>query len=158
MLALRMALRELRGGLSGLRLLAVCLVLGVAALAGVGSLSDAITTGISDRGQLILGGDIEIAMTQRSATAAERAAFAQAGQVSEVLRLRPELRVADLALAIHHRRASRIFAGDLGDTGNAGRRAAHGHRGSAGEFTADERVDGLDGIEIRRDHFVGHDR
>ena len=72
MLALRMALRELRGGLSGLRLLAVCLVLGVAALAGVGSLSDAITTGISDRGQLILGGDIEIAMTQRSATAAER--------------------------------------------------------------------------------------
>ncbi|WP_207790072.1 ABC transporter permease [Polymorphobacter arshaanensis] len=88
MLALRMALRELRGGLSGLRLLAVCLVLGVAALAGVGSLSDAITTGISDRGQLILGGDIEIAMTQRSATPAERAAFAKTGAVSEVLRLR----------------------------------------------------------------------
>jgi len=88
MLALRMALRELRGGLSGLRLLAVCLVLGVAALAGVGSLSDAITTGISDRGQLILGGDIEIAMTQRAATQAERAAFAKAGAVSEVLRLR----------------------------------------------------------------------
>ncbi|MGL4543053.1 MAG: ABC transporter permease, partial [Polymorphobacter sp.] len=88
MLALRLALRELRGGLSGLRLLGICLVLGVAALAGVGSLSDAITTGISDRGQLILGGDIEIAMTQRGATPAERAAFAQAGRLSEVLRLR----------------------------------------------------------------------
>jgi putative ABC transport system permease protein len=37
-LALRLALRDLRGGLSGLRLLAVCLFLGVLALAAVGSL------------------------------------------------------------------------------------------------------------------------
>ena len=45
-LALRLALRELRGGLTGLRLLAVCIVLGVTALAGVGSLSSAITQGL----------------------------------------------------------------------------------------------------------------
>lgn len=88
MLGLKLALRELRGGLSGLRLLAVCLVLGVAALAGVGSLSSAITTGLSDRGQLILGGDVEARLTQRSATAAERAGLARHGTVSEVVRLR----------------------------------------------------------------------
>ena len=87
-LALRLALRELRGGLSGLRLLAACLVLGVAALAGVGSLSAAITTGLSDRGQLILGGDIEARLTQRRADPGERAGLARLGTVSEVLRLR----------------------------------------------------------------------
>ena len=88
MLALRLALRELRGGLSGLRLLAVCLVLGTLALAGVGSLSSAIRSGLSDNGQTILGGDIEARLTQRTATAPERAALAKLGRVSEVVRLR----------------------------------------------------------------------
>ena len=88
MIALRLALRELRGGLSGLRLLAVCLVLGVAAIAGVGSLSRAITTGLADHGQLILGGDVEARLTQRRATPAEAAPLARLGMVSEVVKLR----------------------------------------------------------------------
>ena len=88
MIALRLALRELRGGLSGLRLLAVCLVLGVAAIAGVGSLSRAITTGLADHGQLILGGDVEARLTQRRATPAEAAQLARLGMVSEVVKLR----------------------------------------------------------------------
>lgn len=87
-LALRLALRELRGGLSGLRLLAVCLILGVAALAGVGSLASAITQGLSERGQLILGGDVEASLTSRFATPAERQRLAAQGVVSEVVRLR----------------------------------------------------------------------
>ncbi len=87
-LALRLALRELRGGLGGLRLLAVCLVLGVAALAGVGSLASSITQGLADRGQLILGGDVEARLTSRFATPVERARLAAAGTVSEVVRLR----------------------------------------------------------------------
>lgn len=88
MIALRLALRELRGGLSGLRLLAICLVLGVAALAGVGSLAAAIDRGIADNGQRILGGDLAAQLTQRRATAAEQAALARLGRVSEVVRLR----------------------------------------------------------------------
>lgn len=87
-LALRFALRELRGGLTGLRLLAVCLFLGVAALAGVGSLSAAIVEGLSLRGQAILGGDVEVRLAARRATAAERAGFAQFGEVSEGVRMR----------------------------------------------------------------------
>ena len=87
-LPLRFALRELRGGLVGLRLLAVCLILGVAALAGVGSLASAITSGLSERGQLILGGDVEARLTGRLATPEERARFAAAGTLSEVVRLR----------------------------------------------------------------------
>lgn len=87
-LALSLALRELRGGLQGLRLLAVCLILGVAALAGVGSLSSAITAGLSERGQLILGGDIEARLSGRFATADETARLRALGPVSEIAKLR----------------------------------------------------------------------
>jgi len=87
-LPLRLALRELGGGLMGLRLLAVCVFLGVAALGGVGSLSSAILQGLGAKGQEILGGDIEIELPLRAATSAERAAFARAGRVSEVVRAR----------------------------------------------------------------------
>lgn len=88
MIALRLAIRELRGGLLGLRLLAVCVFLGVAALASVGSLSSSILAGLNARGREILGGDIEIELPLRAATLAERAAFASAGTVSEVVRAR----------------------------------------------------------------------
>lgn len=81
-------MRDLRGGLSGLRLLAVCLFLGVAALAGVGSLSSAIVAGLAERGQSILGGDVQISMSQRSATPEELAAFGTEGRISHVTRMR----------------------------------------------------------------------
>ncbi|MDO9489233.1 MAG: FtsX-like permease family protein, partial [Sphingomonadaceae bacterium] len=87
-LALRFALRELRGGLTGLRLLAVCLFLGVAALAGVGSLSAAIVEGLSLRGQEILGADVSVEVGARRGTETERAAFAEYGDVSEGVRMR----------------------------------------------------------------------
>lgn len=86
--ALRLALRDLRGSKAGLRLLAVCLFLGVAALAGIGSLSTAILTGLSERGQVILGGDIQAEAAQRSATREERAAFSRLGTLSETTQMR----------------------------------------------------------------------
>ena len=95
MTALRLALRELRGGLSGLRLLAICLVLGVAALAGVGSLSAAIDHGLADNGQVILGGDLAATLTQRRATGPERAALARLGRIAEVVRLRAMVGAGD---------------------------------------------------------------
>lgn len=86
--AIRLALRDLRGSKTGLRLLAVCLFLGVAALAGIGSLSSAILGGLSERGQVILGGDIQIEAAQRFATDEERAAFARLGTLSETVSMR----------------------------------------------------------------------
>lgn len=88
MIALRLALRDLRGGLAGLRLLAVCLFLGVLALAGVGSLSSAITASLAERGQEILGGDVQLSVSQREATAPELAAFAREGRLSHLTRMR----------------------------------------------------------------------
>ncbi|HEX8534797.1 MAG TPA: FtsX-like permease family protein [Allosphingosinicella sp.] len=87
-LPLRLALRDLRGGLTGLRLLAVCLFLGVAALAAVGSLSAAIVSGLAERGQSILGGDVQLTVAQREATAEELAAFRREGRLSHVTRMR----------------------------------------------------------------------
>jgi putative ABC transport system permease protein len=87
-LALRLALRDLRGGLAGLRLLAICLFLGVLALAGVGSLSAAIVASLAERGQEILGGDVQLTVSQREATPQELAAFAREGRVSHITRMR----------------------------------------------------------------------
>lgn len=83
-----LALRDLRGGLRGLRLLIICLFLGVAGLAGVGSLSQAITAELDARGREILGGDIEMRVAQRTAAPDERAAFARLGAVSETIKMR----------------------------------------------------------------------
>lgn len=87
-LAFRLAVRDLRGGLTGLRLLAVCLFLGVAALAGVGSLSAAIVAGLAERGQAILGGDIQATVAQREASAEELGLFRTLGEVSHITRTR----------------------------------------------------------------------
>ena len=84
----RLALRDLRGGLAGLRLLATCLFLGVAALAGVGSLTAAVMAGLADQGQAILGGDVQVEISQRLAAPEELAAFAREGQVSRLVRMR----------------------------------------------------------------------
>jgi putative ABC transport system permease protein len=87
-LSLRLALRDLRGGLHGLRLLAVCLFLGVAALAGIGSLSASIVAALAERGQEILGGDVQVSMAQREAQPDELAAFRAEGRVSQITRMR----------------------------------------------------------------------
>lgn len=83
-----LALREMRGGLRGLRLLIICLFLGVTELAAAGSLGQAITAALDSRGREILGGDIELSVAQRDATAAERSAFARIGTLSKTIRMR----------------------------------------------------------------------
>jgi putative ABC transport system permease protein len=93
--ALSFALRDLRGGLTGLRLLAICLFLGVAGLAGVGSLTAAIGAAISEQGQSLLGGDVEYKILQREASAEEFAAFAETGRVSTVMRTRAMIARSD---------------------------------------------------------------
>lgn len=66
----------------------MCLVLGVAALAGVGSLASAINAGLAERGQYLMGGDVALRLSGRMPTAAQRAAAAELGTVGEVVKLR----------------------------------------------------------------------
>jgi putative ABC transport system permease protein len=84
----RIARRDLSARIRGLRLLAICLFLGVATLAAIGSLTAGIADELSRRGQSILGGDIQISIAQREATEAELAAFRKAGKLSETVRMR----------------------------------------------------------------------
>ena len=67
------ARRELRGGFKGFRIFLACLALGVAAIAGVGSVRSAIQAGLEDQGAVLLGGDAEAQFTYRYATEDERA-------------------------------------------------------------------------------------
>ena len=94
------ARRDLSARFRGLRLLLVCLFLGVGALSAIGTLTGAIEQELSSRGRTILGGDIEVAVWQRAASAQERAAFAEFGPVSGGLRMQAMARAGELAAPV----------------------------------------------------------
>ncbi|MCB2117231.1 MAG: ABC transporter permease, partial [Rhodobacteraceae bacterium] len=88
-LALRLARREMRGGLGGFAVFLLCLVLGVAAIAAVGTVRSAIGDAIRDQGAVLLGGDAEMSFTYRYASDEERAFMtARARAVSEIVEFR----------------------------------------------------------------------
>ena len=66
-IALRFAMRELRGGLRGFRVFLACLALGVAAIAAVGTVRAGIEAGLEKEGAALLGGDAEVEFTYRFA-------------------------------------------------------------------------------------------
>ncbi|MFM5954498.1 MAG: ABC transporter permease [Novosphingobium sp.] len=94
------ARRDLSARFRGLRLLLVCLFLGVGALAAIGTLTGAIEQELSSRGRAFLGGDLEVAVWQRAATPAELAAFAAYGRVSGGTRMQAMARAGDLAAPV----------------------------------------------------------
>lgn len=87
-IAWRLAWRDLRRGGRGLLLLGICLFLGTATLAGIGSFSASILSALDLHGREMLGGDVEMRVSQRRATVEELAAFAAAGRVSETMSMR----------------------------------------------------------------------
>jgi putative ABC transport system permease protein len=87
-LAWRLARRELRSGLSGFRIFFASLVLGVGAIAAVGSLSEALLSGLADNGRVILGGDVAIESMHRPLTWQERVFAQSQGTISQVVSLR----------------------------------------------------------------------
>jgi putative ABC transport system permease protein len=92
---LRLALRNLRSGLSGFGIFLGCIALGVAAIVGVGSVARSLGDGLAGQGRLILGGDIAASLLQREARPEERAWLDGRGQVSSVATMRAMVRTAD---------------------------------------------------------------
>jgi putative ABC transport system permease protein len=82
-IALRLALRDLRGGLSGLGLLWLCLAVAIAGLASVTSLASSIDKAIADNGRAMLGGDLMLTVASRQAGADELAAIQRIGRWSK---------------------------------------------------------------------------
>jgi putative ABC transport system permease protein len=60
LLAFRLAWRDLRGGIRGMRIVLACLALGVAAIASVGTLRASMDRGLATEGRRLLGGDVEV--------------------------------------------------------------------------------------------------
>jgi putative ABC transport system permease protein len=72
-LAWRLARRELRAGIRGFRIFIACLTLGVAAIAAVGSLSEAFVAGLKADGRTLLGGDVDLRLHHHAPSDAQMA-------------------------------------------------------------------------------------
>lgn len=94
-LALSIALRELRAGAGGLVVFVLCIALGVAAVAAIGSLAAAFDKALANQGRLLIGGDLSFEVIHRQAGAEELAALNELGQVSESASFRAMARAED---------------------------------------------------------------
>jgi putative ABC transport system permease protein len=99
-LVLRLAWRDLRGGLRGFGIFLACIALGVTAIVGVGSVSRAFTDGLAREGGTILGGDVALSMIYRELNPAERLWLGEHGNLSTVALLRAMARRTDGTAAL----------------------------------------------------------
>jgi putative ABC transport system permease protein len=95
LLTLRLALRELRGGVRGFAVFLACIALGVGAIAGIGSSADSLAEGLAREGRVILGGDVAFSLVHREAAPAERAFLDTKGQLSTSATMRAMARTVD---------------------------------------------------------------
>lgn len=85
---LRLALRELRGGVRGFRIFLACLALGVATIAAAGSIGSAVESGLASDARRLLGGDLDFSLIYRPIPPEARARLDEMGEVSAQRTLR----------------------------------------------------------------------
>jgi putative ABC transport system permease protein len=110
---LRIALREMRGGrtggrVRGFRIFLLCLILGVAIVAGVGSIAAAIDAGIAADGKRILGGDFEFRLTYQPLTQDQANVLKSGTQLSHSVEMRAMARGATEAEGAHAANATLV--------------------------------------------------
>ncbi len=98
-LAFRLAYRDLAGGatagLHGFRVMAMCLTLGVATIAAIASITEAVRQGIQADARTLLGGDVDLRLMHRKASRAQLDYLNTQGVVSVVARMRTMARPAN---------------------------------------------------------------
>ena len=88
-----MARRELRGAFARFRIFLACLILGVTAITAVGNLSESVLGGLRADGQKLLGGDIDIRLLHRPASAEQKSHLkSEADSYSESITMRAMVR------------------------------------------------------------------
>ncbi|MBV8565074.1 MAG: FtsX-like permease family protein [Methylobacteriaceae bacterium] len=97
---LSLALRDLRGGLRGFGVFLACIALGVAAIAGVGSVARGLSDGLAREGRTILGGDVAFSLIHRETSTEEAAFLATHGVISKIGTMRAMARRADGSSAL----------------------------------------------------------
>jgi len=81
--AAKIALRELSGGLKGFWIYLACIILGTAAIASAGSVTEVFSRGLASEARVLLGGDVMFSVRQRQFTQDEREFIADLGTVTE---------------------------------------------------------------------------
>ncbi|NBO18325.1 MAG: FtsX-like permease family protein [Proteobacteria bacterium] len=87
-LAMMLALRELRGGVRDFRIFISCLVIGVAVIAAVNTVSRQIAAGIRHESKTLLGGDVQLSLINQDITPEQRDYLAQYGRISQTVTMR----------------------------------------------------------------------
>jgi putative ABC transport system permease protein len=108
-MAWRVASREMRSGLHGFRIFLACIVLGVGAIAVIGSLSAALERGIGNEGQRLLGGDIQFSIVHQEMGEAELAFLEDRGTVSTVATARSMARSGENVLLIEVKAVDNLY-------------------------------------------------
>jgi putative ABC transport system permease protein len=90
----RFALRDLRGGLEGLRIFLACIAIGVAAIVAVNSLARAMEDGLARDGRTLLGGDAAFSLIHRELSPDERGYLSAHGELSDLATTRAMARNA----------------------------------------------------------------
>jgi len=83
--AARVGLKEMAGDWRRFWLLIVCLAVGTALIAGVSSVSSAITRAVDQNAALLMGGDLELTRSDRAANASEMIILEQSGTLASVI-------------------------------------------------------------------------
>jgi len=94
------ARRDLNARFRGLRLLLVCIFLGTAALAAIGTLTAAIENELASSGKELLGGDLEVEVWQRTLRSEEFEALSEYGTISSGYRMQAMASTPDAAAPI----------------------------------------------------------
>jgi putative ABC transport system permease protein len=108
-LALRLARRELRGGLRGFRAFLASLVLGIGAIAAVGTLTESLLDGLRSDGRVLLGGDLDLRLAHREITPEQRAWLEARGRLSQLTELRAMAHKDDRRALIELRAVDRAY-------------------------------------------------
>ena len=127
--------REMRSGLRGFGVFLACLFLEVFAISAIGSFSAAARSGLLADASALLGGDLEIRLSQRPLTDAQRQYLEQQGFVSEILEMRTmaagldgqqralvELKAVDAAYPLYGEltlQPAQVFSAALAGAGNS---------------------------------------
>jgi putative ABC transport system permease protein len=98
--AWHIARRDLNARFKGLRLLLVCIFLGTAALAAIGTLTASIERELQSSGRELLGGDLEIEVWQRDLAEAELEALGEYGEISGGYRMQAMASTDDAAAPV----------------------------------------------------------
>lgn len=109
-LIIKLAIRDMRAGLRGFGIFLACICLGVAAITGVGSVSQSLSDGLAREGRTILGGDVSFSLHQRDLTGDEARFLNERGDVAQVAIMRAMARNAhDLSALIELKAVEALY-------------------------------------------------